>query len=301
MRFVLQDHHLETFQTAWQALDVHGDATLPISQLRVLVDLLHRFKNPMGSAMFADEFKYRLTRVELIYNCPHYGMVEGSELEFNQTMLTLALNVTGPYALPLDLRLQREERLTMFAQWAVTSKVALVYNQKRLAATLEQDKQSSLQKMVRSGMANGETVSQDHSGQNMFFTVFNGRSQVVLDMHGEALLHIDDGSPPTIMFSMPFGKITGVTDTYGAALIINFEDEIDLSVEIDDADRVQLVDVLRSFEDINQLRIQKTEENEFFNRKAVQSEFLRFRLVASTAMMEVDRAVELLKMKRKTQ
>jgi hypothetical protein len=31
----------------------------------------------------------------------------------------------------------------------------------------------------------------------------------------------------------------------------------------------------------------------------MQSEFLRFRLVASTAMLEVDRAVELLKMKRK--
>ena len=300
MRFVLQDHHLETFQTAWQALDVHGDGTLPISQLRVLVDLLHRFKNPLGSAMFADEFKYRLTRVELIYNCPHYGMVEGSELEFNQTMLTLALHVTGPHALPLDLRLQREESLTMFAQWAVTSKVALVYNQKRLAATLEHEKQSSLVKMVRSSMANGEQVSQsDHFGQNLFFSVFNGRSQVVLDMHREELLHIDDGSPPTIMFQMPFKSIAGVTDTYGAALVINFEDEIDLSVEIDDEGRVQLVDVLRSFQDINQLRIQKTEEDQFFNRKDMQSEFLRFRLVASTAMLEVDRAVELLKMKRK--
>ena len=74
LSFVLQDAHIKTYQEAWQSLDVHGDGTLPISQLRVLAELLHRLKNPLGSAMFTDEFKYRLTRIELIYNCPHYGI-----------------------------------------------------------------------------------------------------------------------------------------------------------------------------------------------------------------------------------
>ena len=225
--------------------------------------------------------------------------MEGSELDFNQTMLILALNVTGPDALPLDLRLQREETLNMFAQWAVTSKVALTYNQKRLAATLEYENQNSLQKMVRSDMADGDIGTQDHSGQNILFSVFNGRSKIVLDMAREELLHIDDNQPPLIMFSKPFSAIAGVADTNGLALVIHFQDETDLSVEIDDAQRVQLVDVLRSFEDMNWLRHQKTDNNQFVNRKNMQSEFLRFRLNASSAMMEVERAVELLKIKRK--
>jgi len=68
----------------------------------VLVELLHRLRNPLGSCLFADEFKFRLARIELLAVCPHYGYLEGAELDFNQTLLVLALHVTGPQALPLE-------------------------------------------------------------------------------------------------------------------------------------------------------------------------------------------------------
>ena len=138
MKFVLQDRHLESYQSAWQWLDTHGEATLPIAQFRVLVDLLHRLKNPLGSALFADEYKFRIARIELLVACPHFGYLEGAELDFNQTLVILALNVTGPHALPLEERLEGEEKLTEYAQMAVTSRLTLLYNQKRLAATQRQ-------------------------------------------------------------------------------------------------------------------------------------------------------------------
>jgi hypothetical protein len=277
MRFVLQESHLESYQVAWQSVDVHGEATLPISQMRILVDLLHRLKNPLGSSMFADEYKFRITRVELVHKCPHYAILEGAELGFNQTLLTLALHVVGPHALPLDLRLKREQELTMFAQMAVTSRATQLYNQKRLAATLEQDKQSSLQKIVKSLAA--DDSRNDHSGSNLVFAVFSGRSKVIIDMHREELLHVDEAPIPVILFQMPFASIHGVTNTAGSALVIRFADNVDLRVEIDDLDRVQLVDVLQSFEDINAQRQDQMEESVLGNRKEIQSDLLRFRLV----------------------
>ena len=258
MKFVLQDKHLETYQSAWQSLDVHGDTTLPISQLRILVELLHRLKNPLGSCMFADEYKFRMARVELISLCPHYGTIQGSELEFNHTLRTLALHVTGPHALPLDLRLRREEALGVFAQIAVTSRLTLVYNEKRLAQTLEQDKQSSLAKIVRSQHTADAGASGGHHGQNLTFAVFNGRSKIVLDMHREELLHIDDSTPPEILFQMPFTAIVGVKDSPGAALVLNFDDDVSLPVEIDELDRLQLVAALQSFEDINHRKFERS-------------------------------------------
>ena len=283
--------------SALQSLDTHGEASLAISQLRVLVELLHRLRNPLGSCVFADEYKFRLARIELLAVCPHYGYLEGAELDFNQTLLTLALHVTGPEALPLEERLRREEMLTYYAQQAVTSKMTLIYNQKRLAATLEQDKQSSLVRVVKSQQDN--KVPDDSSGQNLIFPVFNGRSKVVMDMHREELLHVDDSSVPVILFKMPFSEIRGISDTKGAPLTVHFEDDVTLVVEMDEGDRRMLVDVLQTFGDINEMRERMEEEGTFFNRKDVQSDMMRFRLVGSKALMEVERTIDVLLLKRK--
>ena len=74
----------------------------------------------------------------------------------------------------------------MFAQMAVTSRLTLVYNQKRLMRALEVDKQSSLAEMVKSESAGD--AGQDHHGENLSFAVFNSQSKVVLDMHREELV-----------------------------------------------------------------------------------------------------------------
>ena len=41
------------------------------------------------------------------------------------------------------------------------------------------------------------------------------------------------------------------------------------------------------------------ESNVFVNRKDMQSETLRFRVLGATAMMEVERSIDILRMKRK--
>lgn len=304
MRFVLQDKHLLIYQRAWHSLDEHSDNTLAISQLRVLVELLHRLKNPLGSCLFADEYKYRLARVELIHNCPHFALLEGRELDFNQTLLTLALHVAGPHALPLEKRLKREQHLTLLSQMAVTSRFVQLFNQTRQTATLEEERKNSLLKLARFQNAEGAITSEGTSGDNIIFPVFNGASKIVIDMNLELLLHVDDSPTPVILFQMPFNAIAGVTDEATADVIVTFFDGRKLVVEIDEGGehRVQLVDVLRSFQDINNsAQEQQVEENRgpVVNKKNEQSDLLKFRVVASKAMMEVERSIHNLGLKRR--
>jgi hypothetical protein len=77
-------------------------------------------------------------------------------------------------------------------------------------------------------------------------------------MHREELLHIDDSTPPEILFQMPFTAIVGVKDSPGAALVLNFDDDVSLPVEIDELDRLQLVAALQSFEDINHRKFERS-------------------------------------------
>ena len=220
-----------------------------------------------------DEDKYRIARVELVHICPQYGNFEGQELEFNYTLRTLSLHLVGSHALPLDRRLQLEEDMCVFAQMAATSRLTLVYNQKRLLRALEVDKQSSLAEMVKSESAGD--AGQDHHGENLSFAVFNSQSKVVLDMHREELVHVESSaSTPEMLLKMPLASISGVVDKQGSARVIKFSDEPSLSVEIQAVDRIQLtkvsvpinnniiiVNALQSFEDISQQALMDQESS----------------------------------------
>ena len=82
--------------------------------------------------------------------------------------------------------------MCVLSQMAVTSRLTLVYNQKRLMRALEVDKQSSLAEMVKSESAGD--AGQDHHGENLSFAVFNSQSKVVLDMHREELVHVESSA-----------------------------------------------------------------------------------------------------------
>ena len=90
-----------------------------------------------------------------------------------------------------------------------------------------------------------------------------------------------------------------LSDSMGAPLTVHFSDDVTLVVEMDDSDRRLLVDVLQSFGDINEMHERMEEEGTFFNRKDVQSEMMKFRLVGSKALMEVERSIDVLLLKRK--
>ena len=206
--------------------------------------------------------------------------------------------------------------MCVFSQMAVTSRLTLVYNQKRLMRALEVDKQSSLAEMVKSESAGD--AGQDHHGENLSFAVFNSQSKVVLDMHREELVHVESSaSTPEMLLKMPLASISGVVDKQGSARVIKFSDETSLSVEIQAVDRIQLtkvsvpinnniiiVNALQSFEDINQqtlmdqessvwglgfrvlgLGLMEQESSVYLNRKDMQSEILRFRTLQSSATM----------------
>jgi hypothetical protein len=51
---------------------------------------------------------------------------------------------------------------------------------------------------------------------------------------------------------MPLASISGVVNKQGSAIVIKFSGETSLSVEMEAVDRIQLVNALQSFEDINQ-------------------------------------------------
>ena len=154
--------------------------------------------------------------------------------------------------------------MCVLSQMAVTSRLTLVYNQKRLMRALEVDKQSSLAEMVKSESAGD--AGQDHHGENLSFAVFNSQSKVVLDMHREELVHVESSaSTPEMLLKMPLASISGVVDKQGSARVIKFSDEPSLSVQIQAVDRIQLtkvsvpinniiivVNALQSFEDISQ-------------------------------------------------
>ena len=88
-------------------------------------------------------------------------------------------------------------------------------------------------------------------------------------------------------------------DKQGSALVIKVSDETSLSVEIQAVDRLQLVNAQQSFEDINQQALMDQESSVYANCKDMQSEVLRFRTLGSSAMIEVERSVDLINMKRK--
>lgn len=93
---------------------------------RTLIDRLHMGKNPLGSCLFADEFRFRTARIEIVEMS-----ADGTELRFKDVLRVLALHVTGPKSLPFDLQMDREEALARYAQMAVISHATSLYGQHR--------------------------------------------------------------------------------------------------------------------------------------------------------------------------
>lgn len=106
----------------WRDIDPLSKGAISVWRFRELVERLHADNNPLGSCVLANEIKFRTVRIELVQGRP-----EGQELDFLETVATLAIHVVGAHGLPYAEMVKRQEKIAYFTQLAAVSRVTSLY------------------------------------------------------------------------------------------------------------------------------------------------------------------------------